>query len=146
MWPCRRRVVPGHPTSFWFEPDQECYDPVAKTITEITEWEACGYTWRSWAWQKVQFGGSLADCSPALRMFQSEGPTSIFQYAASQAFWNLSAAQVAVLSRAAGFEANESKPAFETLAAAVQNGLGFCFYVSIGRRKGRLSVYLQISF
>ena len=132
VWPCRRRVVPGHPTSFWFEPDLECYDPVAKTITEITEWEACGYAWRSWAWQKLQFGGSLADCSPALRMFQSEGPTSIFQYAASQAFWNLSAAQVAVLSRAAGFEANESKPAFETLAAAVQNGLGFIFMYPVG--------------
>lgn len=123
VWPCRRMCVPGH-RKHYFEIDVNCRDPVLKTIYELNGWQASTYVWRSWAWQKSQFGDSIARWDPAVRMFEDLGPMRPFRLASACAFWKLSSAQVTTLSKASGHDIDDSKPAFGILEEAVRLGMG----------------------
>ena len=95
-------------------------EPSHAAVTVLGEWEASTYTWRSFAWQRRQFGDE-APRPASIRAFLGE-VSDFKKLAAKNAFWKVAAGDVAGAYATEG-KALDTSSEFSTLFSAVQGEL-----------------------
>ena len=125
-WVAVKVEVPGHPGVEAYVPSvvEQRYCPLP--ITDLKEWEAVTYVWRSPSWQRFHFRGVPLGFCDCIRAIVPEGTLwkELSTVAAHNAFWKVSKEKLLTFSTHFGLTANRNSSLFAVLMELIQHILG----------------------